>query len=125
MSFLSRPPNLRFFDQLNFMKFLLAQQWVRTRAKQGGFPRLSGVHLVSSVRGTGVADLLNDLKGAAGSLGDVWVVGAQVRDSVSTAFLLDSLPLLCAFRERHGVSTASSKSFMLPLYEHIKREPRS
>lgn len=55
------------------------QQWVRARAKQGGFPRLSALHLVSSVRGTGVAALLQDLRAAAGAKGDVWVIGAQVR----------------------------------------------
>lgn len=55
------------------------QQWVRLRAKQGGFPRLSAVHLVSSVKGTGVQKLLQDLRGAAGAKGNVWVVGAQVR----------------------------------------------
>lgn len=54
------------------------QQWVRLRAKQGGFPRLSAVHLVSSERGTGVQLLLQDLRGATGAKGDVWVVGAQV-----------------------------------------------
>ena len=55
-----------------------AQQWVRARAKQGGFPRLSALHLVSSVRGTGVGALLQDLRAAAGAKGDVWVIGAQV-----------------------------------------------
>lgn len=54
------------------------QQWVRTRAKQGGFPRLSAVHLVSSIKGTGVSALLQTLRAAAGAKGDVWVVGAQV-----------------------------------------------
>lgn len=87
---------------------MFAQQWVRTRAKQGGFPRLSGLHLVSSVRGTGVADLLNDLKGAAGSLGDVWVVGAQVRDSASMSFLLDSVCISGETRRLNGLLQVSS-----------------
>lgn len=58
-----------------------AQQWVRKRCRQGGLPRLSAVHLVSSVRGTGVPELLVDLHKIAGQRGDVWVVGAQVSHS--------------------------------------------
>ena len=55
----------------------VAQQWCRQRARQGGLPRPSAVHTVSSLRGTGIPGLLDDLRGLAGEHGDVWVVGAQ------------------------------------------------
>ncbi|KAK9814077.1 hypothetical protein WJX72_000361 [[Myrmecia] bisecta] len=53
------------------------QQWVRKRAKQGGLPRPSSVHLVSSLKSTGIKDLIRDLHQEVGERGDVWVVGAQ------------------------------------------------
>ena len=55
----------------------VAQQWCRQRARQGGLPRPSAVHTVSSLRGTGVPALLDDLRQLVGEHGDVWVVGAQ------------------------------------------------
>jgi len=55
----------------------VTQQWCRQRARQGGLPRPSAVHTVSSLRGTGVPALLDDLRQLVGEHGDVWVVGAQ------------------------------------------------
>lgn len=53
------------------------EAWARRRMAQGGLPRASAVHVVSSERGTGVKELLAELQAAVGTRGDVWVVGAQ------------------------------------------------
>ena len=53
---------------------LLLQRWVRTRARQGGFPRPEGVLLVSALKGQGVQELLIRLHREVGPAGDVWVV---------------------------------------------------
>lgn len=52
-------------------------QWVRRRAKAGGVPRLTGVHLVSAFKGWGIEALAEKVKELAGARGDCWVVGAQ------------------------------------------------
>lgn len=44
---------------------------------QGGLPRPSAVHIVSSTKNKGVRELLADVQAAVGVRGDVWVVGAQ------------------------------------------------
>ena len=49
---------------------------------QGGLPKPSTVHVVSSTKGRGVRELLADLQAAVGMRGDVWVVGAQVRPAL-------------------------------------------
>ena len=53
------------------------EAWVRKRIAQGGLPRPSSVHIVSSINGSGIKALLADLQSAVGNRGDVWVVGAQ------------------------------------------------
>ena len=55
------------------------EQWVRKRITQGGLPRPSAVHIVSSHSSFGVKLLIVDLQKSlmSGSGGDVWVVGAQ------------------------------------------------
>ncbi len=53
------------------------QRWVRKRMAQGGLPRPSAVHIVSSTKNKGVRELLADVQTAVGVRGDVWVVGAQ------------------------------------------------
>ena len=50
------------------------QAWARQRAQEAGLPRPRAVHAVSSMRDTGVRDLLASLHRAAGGRGDVWVV---------------------------------------------------
>ena len=50
------------------------QRWVRTRARQGGFPQPQGVLLVSALKGQGVQELLIRLHQEVGPAGDVWVV---------------------------------------------------
>ncbi len=56
------------------------EQWVRRRISQGGLPRPSSVHIVSSHSKFGVNELVVDLqkslKNTTGG-GDVWVIGAQ------------------------------------------------
>lgn len=47
------------------------------RCKQAGLPSPAAVYLVSSVKGTGVRDMMTDLQEKVGSRGDIWVVGAQ------------------------------------------------
>ncbi len=56
---------------------LRIENWVRRRMAQGGLPRPSAIHIVSSQKGAGVKGLLADLQAAVGTRGDVWVVGAQ------------------------------------------------
>lgn len=53
------------------------EQWVRRRARAGGAPRLTGVHLVSAFNGWGVEKLAEHVKELAGARGDAWVIGAQ------------------------------------------------
>ncbi|CAI5948479.1 unnamed protein product [Closterium sp. NIES-65] len=56
---------------------LRLEQWIRRRAKAGGLPRLTSLHLLSAKTGFGVAYLASQLATLAGPRGDVWVVGAQ------------------------------------------------
>ena len=42
------------------------QRWVRRRCRQGGIPPPSSVHLVSSLKGRGVRELLQDVQALAG-----------------------------------------------------------
>ena len=54
------------------------QGWVRARTQEAGLPRPREVHAVSSMKDTGVRDLLSSLHRAAGGRGDVWVVRSSV-----------------------------------------------
>ncbi|CAI6001316.1 unnamed protein product [Closterium sp. NIES-64] len=56
---------------------LRLEQWIRRRAKAGGLPRLTSLHLLSAKTGFGVGYLASQLATLAGPRGDVWVVGAQ------------------------------------------------
>lgn len=53
------------------------EYWVRTRAREGGAGKLTGVHLVSAVKDWGVKTLVDDVVKLAGQRGNVWAVGAQ------------------------------------------------
>ncbi|XP_078432052.1 P-loop containing nucleoside triphosphate hydrolases superfamily protein [Wolffia australiana] len=53
------------------------EYWVRQRAHEGGAGKITGVHLVSSLRGWGVKDLLDHVQHLVGTRGSVWAVGAQ------------------------------------------------
>lgn len=56
---------------------VVLQNWVYMRCKQAGLPSPAAVYLVSSVKGTGVRDMMTDLQEKVGARGDIWVVGAQ------------------------------------------------
>lgn len=49
----------------SYLLFLL-QQWVRSRMKQAGLPRPDKVFLVSAAKGTGVRELVEDVKAGLG-----------------------------------------------------------
>lgn len=53
------------------------ERWVRKRVSEGGLPKPSAVHIVSSHTKMGVKSLLVDIQNSIGTRGDVWVVGAQ------------------------------------------------
>lgn len=82
------------------------ESWVRQRMSQGGLPRPSAVHIVSSEKGTGIKPLLADLQAAVGARGDVWVVGAQNAGKSS---------LINAMRRSVGLSVDARKVTTAPL----------
>ena len=45
---------------------------------QAGLPKPDKVMLVSAVKGSGVRELVEEVKASLGFRGDLWVVGAQV-----------------------------------------------
>ncbi|CAA0825762.1 P-loop containing nucleoside triphosphate hydrolases superfamily protein [Striga hermonthica] len=51
--------------------------WVRSRAREGGAGKITGVHLVSAMKEWGVRSLVDDVVKFAGQRGNVWAVGAQ------------------------------------------------
>lgn len=51
------------------------QAWAKRRTVQAGLPVPSSVHMISSTKQFGVKELLSELQKAAGTAGDVWVVG--------------------------------------------------
>ncbi|KAI3857576.1 hypothetical protein MKW98_028840 [Papaver atlanticum] len=53
------------------------EDWVRTRAREGGANNVTSVHLVSAVRGWGLKHLVDDVCKLAGARGNVWAVGSQ------------------------------------------------
>eukprot|EP00887_Chlorella_sp_A99_P007378 scaffold2.g7378.t1 len=79
------------------------EQWVRRRMAQGGLPRPSAVHIVSSTRRRGVRELLADLQAAVGLRGDVWVVGAQ---NAGKSSLINAMRQVAGLRQELDVTTA-------------------
>lgn len=73
------------------------EAWVRRRIAQGGLPRPSAVHIVSSLKQQGVKRLLSDLQAATGTRGDVWVVGAQ---NAGKSSLINSMRQAVGLTER-------------------------
>ncbi|KAL9171663.1 hypothetical protein ABFS82_04G223400 [Erythranthe guttata] len=53
------------------------ENWFRTRAREAGAGKLTGIHLVSSVREWGIKNLVDHVVDLAGERGNVWAVGAQ------------------------------------------------
>lgn len=80
------------------------ERWVRQRTKQGGLPRLSSLHLVSSIKGTGVPGLLAALRKTTGRLGDVWVVGAQ---NAGKSSLINAMRKEAGLSKERNITTAS------------------
>jgi len=79
------------------------QAWVRRRMAQGGLPRPSAVHIVSSEKGRGVKALLADLQTAVGTRGDVWVIGAQ---NAGKSSLINAMRRAVGLREGRQVTAA-------------------
>ena len=82
---------------------LRLEAWVRRRMAQGGLPRPSAVHIVSSQKGAGVRALLADLQSAVGTRGDVWVVGAQ---NAGKSSLINAMRKVIGLREGRAVTAA-------------------
>ncbi|CAI5466092.1 unnamed protein product [Closterium sp. Yama58-4] len=57
---------------------LRLEQWIRRRAKAGGLPRLTSLHLLSAKTGFGVGYLASQLATLAGPRGDAWVPGTTI-----------------------------------------------
>lgn len=79
------------------------QAWVRKRCAQGGLPRPSAVHVLSSTKRWGVRELLADLQRAAGTRGDVWVVGAQ---NAGKSSLINAMRAVAGLGEERNVTAA-------------------
>ncbi|PSC71397.1 IMP dehydrogenase GMP reductase [Micractinium conductrix] len=79
------------------------ERWVRKRMVQGGLPRPSAVHVVSSTKQRGVRELLADLQAAVGVRGDVWVVGAQ---NAGKSSLINAMRQAAGLPRERDVTTA-------------------
>ena len=83
--------------------YLRLESWVRRRMSQGGLPRPSSVHIVSSTSGAGVKALLANVQTAVGSRGDVWVVGAQ---NAGKSSLLNAMRAAVGLKRENKVTVA-------------------
>ncbi|KAL4422880.1 hypothetical protein ABPG75_009077 [Micractinium tetrahymenae] len=79
------------------------ERWVRKRMAQGGLPRPSAVHIVSSTKSKGVRELLADVQAAVGVRGDVWVVGAQ---NAGKSSLINAMRQVARLPKERDVTTA-------------------
>lgn len=79
------------------------ERWVRKRMAQGGLPRPSAVHIVSSTKNKGVRELLADVQAAVGVRGDVWVVGAQ---NAGKSSLINAMRQVARLPKERDVTTA-------------------
>ena len=80
------------------------QDWVYRRCKQAGLPPPAAVHLVSSVKGSGVRDLMTDLQEKVGTRGDVWVVGAQ---NAGKSSLINAMQKVSGVKAKKQITTAA------------------
>lgn len=85
------------------------------RARQGGFPPLASVHLVSSTQQSGVRPLLLDIVRSAGLRGDVWVVGAQNSGKSS---LINALRKASRARDRSKLLLATRRRVFLAVHQY-------
>lgn len=74
------------------------------RCKQAGLPSPAAVHLVSSVKGTGVKDMMTDLSEKMGSRGDAWVVGAQ---NAGKSSLINAMLKLSGVNAKRQITAAA------------------
>ncbi|KAL4448813.1 hypothetical protein ABPG77_007530 [Micractinium sp. CCAP 211/92] len=79
------------------------ERWVRKRMAQGGLPRPSAVHIVSSTKNKRVRELLADVQTAVGVRGDVWVVGAQ---NAGKSSLINAMRQVARLPKERNVTTA-------------------
>lgn len=80
------------------------QAWIRRRCKQAGLPSPADVHLISSVKGTGVKTLLTSIQEMVGMRGDVWVVGAQ---NAGKSSLINAMQKLAGLKGTPQLTTAA------------------
>ncbi|KAL3133955.1 hypothetical protein ABBQ32_008402 [Trebouxia sp. C0010 RCD-2024] len=80
------------------------QAWIRRRCKQAGLPSPADVHLISSVKGTGVKNLLTSIQEMVGMRGDVWVVGAQ---NAGKSSLINAMQKLAGLKGTQQLTTAA------------------
>lgn len=79
------------------------ENWVRKRMTQGGLPRPSAVHVVSSTQKWGIRSLLADLQSAVGGRGDIWVVGAQ---NAGKSSLINAMRSEAGLKEERNLTSA-------------------
>lgn len=82
----------------------MMQAWTHMRSKQAGLPSPAAVHLISSVKGTGVKDLLTRIQEMVGLRGDVWVVGAQ---NAGKSSLINAMQRLAGLKGSQQITTAA------------------
>ena len=80
------------------------QSWIHRRCRQAGLPSPAAVHLISSVKGTGVQDLLSNIQEMVGMRGDVWVVGAQ---NAGKSSLINTMQRLSGLKGSPQLTTAA------------------
>ena len=80
------------------------QSWIHRRCKQAGLPSPAAVHLISSVKGTGVKGLLSSIQDMVGMRGDVWVVGAQ---NAGKSSLINAMQRLSGLKGNQQLTTAA------------------
>ena len=80
------------------------QSWIHRRCKQAGLPSPAAVHLISSVKGTGVKGLLSSIQEMVGMRGDVWVVGAQ---NAGKSSLINAMQRLSGLKGSQQLTTAA------------------
>ena len=62
------------------------------------------MHLISSVKGTGVKDVLGSVQEMVGARGDVWVVGAQ---NAGKSSLINAMQRLAGLKGSQQLTTAA------------------
>lgn len=62
------------------------------------------MHLISSVKGTGVKDVLGSVQEMVGARGDVWVVGAQ---NAGKSSLINAMQRLAGLKGNQQLTTAA------------------